>query len=52
MIKRDLYQNLKEHILKKEITFIVGPRHFGTTHYKYTGDTTLGFKERMTQGFF
>ena len=31
MIKRDLYQNLKEHILKKEITFIVGPRQAGKT---------------------
>ena len=31
MIKRDLYQDLKEHILKKEITFVAGPRQAGKT---------------------
>jgi len=31
MIKRDLYQDLKEHISKKEITFVVGPRQAGKT---------------------
>jgi hypothetical protein len=31
MIKRDIYQNLKEHLLKKEITFIAGPRQAGKT---------------------
>jgi len=31
MIKRDLYHKLKEHILKKEITFIAGPRQAGKT---------------------
>ena len=31
MIKRDLYQDLKEHISKKEITFITGPRQAGKT---------------------
>jgi predicted AAA+ superfamily ATPase len=31
MIRRDLYQDLKEHISKKEITFIAGPRQAGKT---------------------
>jgi len=31
MIKRDLYQDLKEHISKKEITFVAGPRQAGKT---------------------
>ena len=31
MIKRDLYQELREHILKKEITLITGPRQAGKT---------------------
>lgn len=31
MIKRELFKDLKEHLGKKEITFIVGPRQAGKT---------------------
>ncbi len=31
LIKRDLFQKLKEHLNKKEISFIVGPRQCGKT---------------------
>ena len=31
MIKRELFPELKEHLSKKEISFIVGPRQAGKT---------------------
>jgi len=31
MIKRDIFQSLKEHLSKKEISLIVGPRQAGKT---------------------
>ncbi|MCG2693401.1 AAA family ATPase [Candidatus Parcubacteria bacterium] len=31
LIKRRLFQELKEHLNKKEISFIIGPRQVGKT---------------------
>ncbi|MCX7917807.1 MAG: ATP-binding protein [bacterium] len=48
MIKRKLYNELKEHLKKKEITFIVGPRQAGKTTLMFFLKEDLEKKKEKT----
>lgn len=51
MIKRTLYPAIKEHLEKKEITFIVGPRQAGKTTIMKTLQAELEQKKQPTLFF-
>jgi hypothetical protein len=42
MIKRSLFNELKDHLPKKEISFIVGPRQAGKTTRAYVIKVGMG----------